>query len=79
MLWNFSESYYDRPFQVIFLRPDRYIPTYEKGIAYKNSIVAAKDGVAFPTKKVMKYARQHGVDVDYAIVESFEWLPFNID
>ena len=70
-----TEFYYGEPFQVIFLRPDLIEPTYEKGIAYKNEIIAARDGEVFTTKRILNRARQCGVDCDYAIVEAFGWKP----
>lgn len=71
--------YYDKPFQVIFLRPDCIEPTYDKGIAYKNEIISARDGEAFTTRQVMARARRCGVDWDYAIVERFGWKLLEIN
>lgn len=66
--------YYEHPYQVIFLREG----AYEKGIAFHEWIVAARDGQYFSTKEIMQHARECGVDEDYAIVEAFEWLPIDI-
>lgn len=74
-----AEFYYDNPFQVIFLRPDCVEPIYDKGIAYKNRIITARDGKVFTSRQVLACARKCGVDCDYAIVESFEWKPLNMD
>ena len=67
--------YYEAPMQVIFYRPGA---AYEKGIVYHEKVIAARDGQVFSTKDVMRMARSCGVDEDYAIVESFEWLPIEI-
>ena len=66
--------YYEVPMQVIFWRGREY----EKGIVYHETVIAARDGKVFPTKEIMRKARNCGVDEDYAIVESFEWLPIEI-
>jgi len=66
--------YYEHPYQVIFLRDG----LYEKGIVFHEWIVAARDGQTFSTKEIVQLARECGVDEDYAIVESFEWLPIDI-
>ena len=66
--------YYEIPMQVIFIRDGQY----EKGIVYHETVIAARDGLAFSTKEIMWNARDYGVDEDYAIVESFEWLPIEI-
>lgn len=71
--------YYDRPYQVIFLRPDLKKPAYEKGIAFKQHVIAARDGEYFTTRQILYCAKRLGVDEDYAIVESFNWVSFNID
>lgn len=73
-----TEFYYDKPFQVIFLRPDHIEPTYDKGIVYKNEIIAARDGEVFTTRQVLACARRYGIDQDYAIVEKFEWKPLDM-
>lgn len=74
-----TEFYYNQPFQVIFLRPDFIEPTYEKGIAYKNEIIAVRDGEVFTTWQVLACARRCGIDWDYAVVEKFEWKPLDMD
>ena len=66
--------YYEMPMQVIFVRAGQY----EKGIVYHETVIAARDGQVFSTKEIMRMARDCGVDEDYAIVESFEWLPIEI-
>lgn len=66
--------YYEMPMQVIFVRAGQY----EKGIVYHETVIAARDGQVFSTKEIMRMARSCGVDEDYAIVESFEWLPIEI-
>ena len=66
--------YYEMPMQVIFVRAGQY----EKGIVYHETVIAARDGQVFSTKEIMQMARSCGVDEDYAIVESFEWLPIEI-
>ena len=66
--------YYEIPMQIIFWRGREY----EKGIVYHETVIAARDGAAFSTKEIMRMARSCGVDEDYAIVESFEWLPIDI-
>ena len=66
--------YYETPMQVIFVRAGQY----EKGIVYHETVIAARDGQVFSTKEIMRMARNCGVDEDYAIVESFEWLPIEI-
>ena len=66
--------YYEMPMQVIFVRAGQY----EKGIVYHETVIAARDGRVFSTKEIMRMARNCGVDEDYAIVESFEWLPIEI-
>jgi len=66
--------YYEVPMQVIFVRGDQY----EKGIVYHETVIAARDGKVFSTKEIMRMARSCGVDEDYAIVESFEWLTVEI-
>lgn len=66
--------YYEMPMQVIFVRAGQY----EKGIVYHETVIAARDGRVFSTKEIMRMARACGVDEDYAIVESFEWLPIEI-
>lgn len=66
--------YYEMPMQVIFVRAGQY----EKGIVYHETVIAARDGAVFSTKEIMQMARSCGVDEDYAIVESFEWLPIEI-
>lgn len=66
--------YYEMPMQVIFVRAGQY----EKGIVYHETVIAARDGAVFSTKEIMQMARRCGVDEDYAIVESFEWLPIEI-
>ena len=66
--------YYEMPMQVIFVRAGQY----EKGIVYHETVIAARDGRVFSTKEIMRMARNCGVDEDYAIVESFEWLPMEI-
>lgn len=66
--------YYEMPMQVIFVRAGQY----EKGIVYHETVIAARDGAVFSTKEIMRMARRCGVDEDYAIVESFEWLPIEI-
>ena len=73
-----TEFDYDKPFQVIFLRPDCIEPTYDKGIAYKNEIITARDGEVFTTRQVLACARRYGIDQDYAIVEKFEWKPLDM-
>ena len=73
-----TEFYYDKPFQVIFLRPDHIEPTYDKGIVYKNEIITARDGKVFTTRQVLACARRYGIDQDYAIVEKFEWKPLDM-
>lgn len=70
--------YYDRPYQVVFLRPDLKIPLYEKGIAFKHHVIAARDGEVFTTRQVLFCAKRLGIDEDYAIVEGFEWVPLEI-
>jgi len=70
--------YYEAPMQVIYLRPSPRIPKYHKGIAFHEYIIDAALGAVFSTKSVMQYARKHGIDADYAIVESFDWLPIEI-
>ena len=67
--------YYEVPMQVIFLRPGAQ---YEKGIVYHEDVIAARDGQLFSTKSVIRSARKRGVEADYAIIESFEWLPIDI-
>jgi len=79
MIFFYDDVYFPKPYQVIFLRPDRKAPTYDKGIAFKDQVVAAQDGSAFSAKKIYRYAAKHGVDSDDAIVESFGWQAFNID
>lgn len=74
-----TEFYYDKPYQVVFLRPDLKIPLYEKGIAYKSNIISARDGEVFTVRKVLACARWCGIDWDYAIVEKFEWKPLDMD
>ena len=74
-----TDFYYDKPFQVIFLRPDCKEPTYDKGIAYKNRIISSREGDVFTMQQVLARARQCGVDCDYAIVEKFGWEPLDID
>lgn len=71
--------YYDRPYQVIFLRPDLKKPAYEKGIVFKHHVIAARDGEVFTTRQVLSCAKRLGVHEDYAIVESFEWVPLEIN
>ena len=66
--------YYEMPMQVIFVRAGQY----EKGIVYHETVISARDGKIFSTKEIMRMARSCGVDEDYAIVESFEWLPIEI-
>ena len=70
--------YYEAPMQVIYLRPSPRIPEYHKGIVFHEYIIDAALGAVFSTKSVMQYARKHGIDADYAIVESFDWLPIEI-
>ena len=72
--------YYEHAYQVIFLRPDCSFaaPQYEKGIVYHSHVIAARDGKTFSIKKIMKWARKCGVEPDYAIVESFDWIPVEI-
>lgn len=71
--------YYSRPYQVVFLRPDLKPPLYEKGIAFKQHIIAARDGEVFTTRQVLFCAKRLGIDEDYAIVEGFEWVPMEIN
>lgn len=71
--------YYDRPYQVIFLRPDLREPAYEKGIAFKQHIIAVRDGEVFTTRQVLFCAKRLGINEDYAIVEGFEWVPLEIN
>ena len=71
--------FYEKPFQVIFIRPDCAQAKYEQGIAYKTSVIAARDGEVFTTRQIMACARKYGVDYDYAIVEAFEWVPLEIN
>lgn len=78
VIFQQTEFYYDKPFQVIFLRPDHIEPTYDKGIVYKNKIIAARDGEVFTTRQVLTCARRYGIDQDYAIVEKFEWKPLDM-
>ena len=78
MVFFYEDVYFPKPYQVIFLRPDHKVPTYDKGIAFKDQVVAAHDGSVFSAKKIYRYAAKHGVDSDYAIVESFEWVPLQI-
>lgn len=78
MIFFYDNVFFPRPYQVIFLRPDKSKPTYDKGIAFKDQVVAAHDGSAFSAKKIYRYAAKHGVDSDDAIVESFEWVPLQI-
>lgn len=73
-----ESHFYEKPFQVIFVRPDR-APVYEKGIVYKTNVIAARDGEVFTTRQIMACARKCGIDYDYAIVESFEWQPLDIE
>lgn len=73
------EFYYNKPFQVIFLRPDHMEPTYDKGIVYKGEIIAARDGEVFTIGQVLTCARCCGIDWDYAIVEKCEWKPLDMD
>lgn len=70
--------YYDAPLQVIYLRPSPRDPQYQKGIAFKDYIIDAVTGVVFSTKSVMQYARNNGIDADYAIIERFGWQPLSI-
>lgn len=74
-----ASIYYSTPLQVIYLRPSPRIPEYHKGIAFHEYIIDAALGAAFSTKSVMQYARNHGIDADYAIVERFDWQPFTIN
>lgn len=68
--------YYSAPLQVIYLRPiNDQPPCYVKGIAFHEYIIDALDGRVFSTNSVMQYARNHGIDADYAIVERFSWQP----
>ena len=78
MIFFYEDVYFPKPYQVIFLRPDYKVPTYDKGIAFKDQVVAAHDGSVFSAKKIYRYAAKHGVDSDDAIVESFEWVPLQI-
>ena len=72
--------YYEKPFQVIFLRDINGVPTYEKGIAFKNWIIAARDGEVFYIDNILFVAVYYfGIDEDYAIVEGMEWLPIEIN
>jgi hypothetical protein len=71
--------YYDRPYQVVFLRPDLEVPLYEKGIAFKYHVIAARDGEMFTTRQVLHCAKRYGVHEDYAIVESFDWVPLEVN
>lgn len=70
--------YYDVPFQVIYLRKVNNKLTYRKGIAFHEWIVDAIDGAPCKVKDCIKIARRHGVDEDYAVVESFGWPPIVI-
>ena len=70
MIFFYEDVYFPKPYQVIFLRPDYKVPTYDKGIAFKDQV--------FSAKKIYRYAAKHGVDSDDAIVESFEWVPLQI-
>lgn len=70
--------YYEQPFQVIYLRPDMEQPTYEKGIVYHETVIAARDGKVFSTKEIMRKARACYIEDDYAIVESFGWVPIDV-
>ena len=73
-----EEIFYEKPYQVIFIRPDCAQPTYEYGIVYETNIIAANDGAVFTTIEIMACARNHGIDYDYAIIEAFEWKPLNV-
>ena len=79
MIFFYEDVYFPKPYQVIFLRPDYKVPTYDKGIAYKNEIISARDGEVFTTWQALACARRCGIDWDYAIVESFEWKPLDMD
>lgn len=78
-MFNTDLVYYSKPYQIIFLRPDLTVPVYEKGIVFKHHIIAASDGEVFTTRQVLRCAKRSGIDEDYAIVESFEWFPLDID
>lgn len=69
--------FYSVPCQVIFLREMGGFPQLYKGVAYKESIVDCERGDAVSTEYVMACARKWSIDLDYAIVEDFEWKPLN--
>ena len=74
-----DSTYYATPYQIIFLREINQRPVYRKGIVFRDWIIDATDGAYFKTKTILKLARKHCIDEDYAIVESFEWLPIKIN
>ena len=78
MIFFYEDVYFPKPYQVIFLRPDYKVPTYDKGIAFKDQVVAAHDGSAFSAKKLYWYSAKLVVDSDDAIGESLEWVPLQI-
>lgn len=71
-------TYYPTPFQVIYLSELNHKPTYRKGIAFHEWVVDAENGAYFKTKGIVRLARKHGVDEDYAIIESFDWVPIQL-
>lgn len=70
--------FYEKPYQIIFIRPDCAQPTYEYGIVYETNVIAANDGAVFTTLQIMACARKYGIDYDYAIIEAFEWKPIDV-
>lgn len=75
-----EEYYYDKPFQVIFLRENGGIPTYEKGIVFQDFIIAARDGEVFSLNEtIANAARIYGIKADYAVIEGIEWVPIEIE
>lgn len=75
----YSDNYYSTPYQVLFMRPDDDSVCYDKGIVFHSHVISARDGKAFSVKKIMRHARNHGINSDYAIVERFEWKELEIE
>ena len=78
-LFKSDTYYYSHPYQVIFLREKDGKPTYRKGIVFHEWVIDAIDGSYFKTRAIVKLAHKYDIDEDYAIVESFDWVPLKIE
>ena len=70
--------YYEKPYQVIFIREVDGKIVYHTGIGFHEWVVDGDDGAAFKTGEILVLARRFNIDEDYCLIESFEWGPIEV-